>query len=418
MIRAACVAALTAALVLAAVAGAQAQSGARWVSLSPSPIPRQESKGVQIGDSLYTYGGFASGLFPSPEVERYEVGGDRWSVRGAAPVGLSHMGVVVHDGKLYSVGGYIGDFDTFSNSRGVTVARFMEYDPERDAWRELPPAPTRRGAVAAGVIGDELYVAGGFTDPQQDLALLEIYDFRTGKWRRGPDMEVARDHAAGAVVGGRFYVIGGRPLSLYGDLADVERFDPVTGRWERTTDLPLARSSSSAVTVGDRIVVIGGENGQQVTGRVDALDTRTGRWSRLPDMKTPREATAAAVHGARVFVMEGTPTAHVGSSNVVEALDLSPLVPPARPRLRLRVSPGRVTSGARIRFRFRVTAPRGGSVSPVAGATVRFAGARLRTDGSGRAVLTRRLGAARRHPANATAAGFLPGRSSVRAVRR
>ncbi|HEX8073688.1 MAG TPA: DUF1668 domain-containing protein [Thermoleophilaceae bacterium] len=406
-------AAVAAALALAAPP-AGAQLGPGWVRLHSSPIARQESKGVRIGGFIYTYGGFENGWYPSPQVERYDIAADSWTVRASAPVGLSHMGVVAHDGKIYVVDGYIGNIDTFYRATGVTVALLMEYDPARDTWRTLTPPPTNRGAVVAGVIGDELYVAGGFTRPQEDLSLLEIYNFKTARWRRGRDMAVARDHAAAAVVDGKLYVIGGRPLSLYGDLGDTERYDPASDRWERLPALPFPRSSMSAVTVGDQIVAIGGENGQRVNGRVDLFDVGTKAWSRLPDMATPREAFAAASYGQRVFAMEGTPTAHLGFTNVAEALDVpAPVVPPALGRLRLKVTPKRVTRGTLARFRFRVTGMTGGALRPVAGARVRFAGIRLRTDRRGRATLRRRIRRPRRQPANATARGFEPARTTV-----
>jgi N-acetylneuraminic acid mutarotase len=392
--------------------------GAGWFQLQPSLLPRQESKGVRIGDRIYTYGGFVDGWYPSRDLERYDIRRNRWSLATPAPRSLSHMGAVVHRGKLYVVDGYIGDYETLRRSRGVTVAILLEYDPARDKWTELPRPPTRRGAMVAGVIGNKLYVAGGFTSPQKDLALLEIYDFRTGRWHRGPDMHVARDHSAGAVVDGKFYVIGGRPLSLYGDLGDTERYDPATRRWERVADLPLPRSSISAAVVGKRIVVFGGEHGQIVNGEVDMLDTRTGRWSTLPDMGVPREATAAASYGRRVFAMEGTPQAHLGFSNSVEAIDLPRESPPADrvPRLRLTARPRRVEAGSRVRLRLRVTARTGGRSLTVAGVRVRFAGRAIRTNQRGRAMLRFRPRRTGRRLARATKRGFRPGVAYVRVV--
>jgi hypothetical protein len=86
-----------------------------------------------------------------------------------------------------------------------------------------------------------------------------------------------------------------------------------------------------------------------------------------------------------------------------------------RGRLRLSVSPHRTKAGARRRFAFRVTSRTG---RPVSAATVRFGGARVRTDRRGRALLTTRLRRVRRYRAVATRRGFRRGVASVRAVRR
>jgi hypothetical protein len=66
---------------------------------------------------------------------------------------------------------------------------------------------------------------------------------------------------------------------------------------------------------------------------------------------------------------------------------------PARParRLRVTVSPRRVKAGRRVRYRVTVTTRSGGTVTPVAGALVRFARMRAVTDRLGRAVVAARL---------------------------
>jgi hypothetical protein len=97
----------------------------------------------------------------------------------------------------------------------------------------------------------------------------------------------------------------------------------------------------------------------------------------------------------------------------------------AKRRLRLSVRPARFAAGKRARFRFRAFVAtgarprgRGTTIRPVAGATVRFAGARLRTDRRGYATLlahVRRPGVVR---ARASRAGFKPGSARVRALRR
>jgi hypothetical protein len=58
----------------------------------------------------------------------------------------------------------------------------------------------------------------------------------------------------------------------------------------------------------------------------------------------------------------------------------------------LKISPRRVRSGKRVRYHFRVVGRRpGGKRRRVRGATVRFAGHRVRTNRRGRAAMTVRL---------------------------
>lgn len=66
------------------------------------------------------------------------------------------------------------------------------------------------------------------------------------------------------------------------------------------------------------------------------------------------------------------------------------------------------------RFRFVVSAIERGMPVRVAGATVRFAGLRVRTGADGRAQLIRRIAHPRKLGANTTAPGYEAGRASVR----
>ena len=82
--------------------------------------------------------------------------------------------------------------------------------------------------------------------------------------------------------------------------------------------------------------------------------------------------------------------------------------------MRLRVTPRTVAAGQRTRFRFRVTS--GGR--PLAGATVRFAGRRARTDRAGRVRITARFRKAGPRRARATRSGMRPATARVRVTGR
>jgi hypothetical protein len=178
--------------------------------------------------------------------------------------------------------------------------------------------PTRRAALAVGVIGDRLYAAGGATSGGTTFKRLEVFDFETRRWSRGPDMQVPREHVAGAVSGGRFYVLGGRP----GNLAVAERYVPARRRWERLPDLRTARSGIAAATVGRLVVVFGGERAEGTIRPVEAFDPSTRRWRALPGMRTPRHGLGGASLGRRVYSLEGGPQPGFAFSRALEALDL------------------------------------------------------------------------------------------------
>ncbi|MBA2793109.1 MAG: hypothetical protein H0U32_03815 [Thermoleophilaceae bacterium] len=203
----------------------------------------------------------------------------------------------------------------------------------------MPPAPTARGAAAAAVIGDELYLAGG-ADEVLPLRSFEIFDFTSRTWRRGPDLPLATEHVSGVSFGGDFYVVGGRPAYARGVYAAVFRYRPGTERWERVADMRRGRAGFAAVGSCAGPVVYGGEDpGSSPTGtigEVERYDPRMDRWEPLPDMSTPRHGLGGAVVGDRAYAAEGGPVTFLSVSRATEVLELPCRADPS-PRLRLRV---------------------------------------------------------------------------------
>jgi len=72
--------------------------------------------------------------------------------------------------------------------------------------------PTPRSAVAWGVHGGRLYVAGGEAQGPQFMAAfraLEAYEPATNRWIVMPSMPVPRHGLAGAVIGNRLHLVSG-----------------------------------------------------------------------------------------------------------------------------------------------------------------------------------------------------------------
>ena len=89
-----------------------------------------------------------------------------------------------------------------------------------------------------------------------------------------------------------------------------------------------------------------------------------------------------------------------------------------RARLTVTVSPRRVRLGKTTRLRVSVRVRRAGRLRPVAGATIRVAGRRARTNRRGRATLRLRFGRPGRRLVTARRPGSAPGRTAVRVLRR
>lgn len=111
------------------------------------------------------------------------------------------------------------------------------------------------------------------------------------------------------------------------------------------------------------------------------------------------------------------------AGDVIELVDVAVPDPPAGlppaasgARIHLSVRPRRARAGRRTRFRLRATVLVAGRRYPVAGAHVRLAGRSARTDGRGRARVTKALGRVGLYRARAWRTGLLSATTRVRAV--
>jgi hypothetical protein len=120
-----------------------------------------------------------------------------------------------------------------------------------DGWQRLELMPEARWGHRMVVHDGRLYVIGGHGPSSRVL----IYTPGRG-WDIGAEMPVQRDHLSVVVVGGRIWAIGGRaPRSL----ARVDIYDPVMDRWQLGPDLPAATSAAAEGVIDGVILILGGE---------------------------------------------------------------------------------------------------------------------------------------------------------------
>ena len=103
-----------------------------------------------------------------------------------------------HAGLLYVAGG---------SCRGeLSINSFHVFNEATGLWEDLPPMPHACMGAASGVIGNELFIVGGF-NTQGLLRTLQIYDIATRTWRVGAPLPEIRGGASGVVVDGKLFLI-------------------------------------------------------------------------------------------------------------------------------------------------------------------------------------------------------------------
>src|ERR671922_1967170 len=157
-------------------------------------------------------------------VEEYDPATNSWRARSSMPTARNHAAIGAVNNKIYVIGGRIGAaFVSVSSPTDVVE----EYDPTTDQWGAIRARmPTPRSAVAWGVHGGRIYVAGGEAQAPQFMAAfraLEAYEPVANRWSSLPSMPIPRHGLAGAVLRDRPHLPGGDVQSA--GIADMHLHD-------------------------------------------------------------------------------------------------------------------------------------------------------------------------------------------------
>jgi len=81
------------------------------------------------------------------------------------------------------------------------------YDPTTNTWTTRAALPTGRSGIAAGVVGERLYVFGG--EIPRLFGEVEVYDPATDRWQSLAPMPEPRHGIFAGVIGNTIYLPGG-----------------------------------------------------------------------------------------------------------------------------------------------------------------------------------------------------------------
>jgi len=217
-----------------------------WKALASMPTRRGSPVAAVAGDKIYVIGGATTppgsketAVNPARPhvslgtVEEYDPPTNSWRQRNSMPTPRNHATAGVVNGKIYVIGGRVGNaFITAGSSNVDTVE---EYDPATDTWGSArAKTPSARSAMASGVYGGRIYVTGGEGQNAQMMytfRALEAYDPASNSWTILPSMPVSRHGLAGAVVGNRLHMVSGSVQSAgtgveaHADSHDAFEFD-------------------------------------------------------------------------------------------------------------------------------------------------------------------------------------------------
>jgi N-acetylneuraminic acid mutarotase len=171
-----------------------------WRELSVLPTPRSSPGVAALNGLLYVVGGI--GARNTPVVEIYDPATDGWSTGPALGVARDHFVLVESGGRLFAIGGRIGNF-----ARNLDTVEILE--PGAASWTYGAPMPAPRSGIAGSVLDGVVYVFGG-EDPVQTFGEVFTYTIASDSWSDStPPMPTPRHGLAAVEASGRIHVIGG-----------------------------------------------------------------------------------------------------------------------------------------------------------------------------------------------------------------
>jgi len=286
--------------------------------------------GAILGDSLYVYGGNLgtahsySNKGQSRDLRRIALDGKSgWETVADGPA-LQGLALVAHGGKLYRIGGFTAKNDEDQPNDLESQDSFACFDPASGKWTDLPSLPEARSSHDAAVLGDTLYVIGGWKlggksgDTERgwhDTAW--SLDLTAGKpeWKPIAKPPFERRALAVAAYDNKIYAIGGMQKEG-GPTTRVAIFDPETNGWYEgpalVGDEGMTGFGASAFATGGKLYV------STLQGNLQRLSADGKKWEIVRELPTPRFFHRMLPTDSSHFVIVGGANMDTGKFEQVE----------------------------------------------------------------------------------------------------
>jgi len=238
--------------------------------------------------------------------------------------------IALQEGDLLLMGGRSGNI--FSPLNGAVFVQLRGR-----AVVGAPRLPTCRAGCEAAMLGNRVYLVGGFDfDVLASVDALQYTPRYTAlssevaggpssaneveglpvssmlrltpaaKWMPMPHLKKARTRFGLCTMHGMLWAIGGADAE--GDvMSSVEVFNPESNTWMQTAEpMPTARQGLGVAVLGGKIYAIGGTDFEGLpVNVVEVYDPISGTWQGEQPMRMPRERFGIAVLDTCIFVAGG-----------------------------------------------------------------------------------------------------------------
>jgi N-acetylneuraminic acid mutarotase len=199
--------------------------------------------GAIVGDVLFIFGG---NYGSAHDYSMDDQSGDLWKLnlknpsnweQISGPTKLQGLAMVEHGGSLYRIGGFSAMNKAGEPQDLRSQADFARFNTQEKSWEALPNLPEPRSSHDAAVVGDTLFVVGGWnlrgkgsTPSWHDTAHATSLRDKLLVWKTIATPPFKRRALALAGFRGRLYCIGGMQ-EKGGPTNAVAIYDPTTNEW-------------------------------------------------------------------------------------------------------------------------------------------------------------------------------------------
>ena len=111
---------------------------------APLPLPRSEMAwATTLNNRMHVVGGYGEQRVDRPYHHVYDQASDKWLDAPLLPRGANHVGVVVVNGKLYAIGGFVEQ-----NRKPDNLCFVLE----GEGWRPIAPLPKPFAAIGCAAV--------------------------------------------------------------------------------------------------------------------------------------------------------------------------------------------------------------------------------------------------------------------------
>lgn len=204
---------------------------------------------------------------------------------------LQGLGMVAYGGRIILVGGFTALNDEGEEQNLHSQSSVTAFDPETNQWSELPPLPEARSSHDAALVGDTLYVVGGWnmSGPKQTTWHTTAWSMdlsaESPQWKALPQPPFIRRALATIAHDDKLFVIGGMN-EKGGPTRDVVVYDPKQQTWTEVAEIKgesgMAGFGASGWSLNGRLIV------NTYEGSIQAWNPDTKDWVVLGESEDAR----------------------------------------------------------------------------------------------------------------------------------